>query len=141
MALNKANITWSCKQIAKMVGLSRQATASVLNDAPVCLVSPEKKARILELARELHYVRNNAARTLARGKSGIIGILTGGLHIRKNHLSPGYLNNDPIQVIDLMLDDLRRPSGILLPVLVPAAVPEFNFDILIPDCLPNTLLR
>ena len=91
----------TCKQIAKMVGLSRQATASVLNDAPVCLVSPEKKARILELARELHYVRNNAARTLARGKSGIIGILTGGLHIRKNHLNL------------ILMDQVLRAAGYL----------------------------
>ena len=91
----------TCKQIAEMVGLSRQATASVLNDAPVCLVSPEKKARILSLARELHYVRNNAARTLARGKSGIIGILTGGLHIRKNHLNL------------ILMDQVLRAAGYL----------------------------
>lgn len=91
----------TCKQIAKMVGLSRQATASVLNDAPVCLVSPEKKARILKLARELHYVRNNAARTLVRGKSGIIGILTGGLHIRKNQLNL------------ILLDQVLRRAGYL----------------------------
>jgi len=91
----------TCKQIADMVGLSRQATASVLNDAPVCLVSPEKKARILSLARKLHYVRSNAARTLARGKSGIIGILTGGLHIRKNQLNL------------ILLDQVLRDAGYL----------------------------
>lgn len=91
----------TCKQIAEMVGLSRQATASVLNDSPLCLVSPENKARILKLARELHYVRSNAARTLARGKSGIIGILTGGLHIRKNQL---HL---------IMLDQVLRKAGYL----------------------------
>lgn len=91
----------TCKQIADMVGLSRQATASVLNDSPVCLVSPEKKAKILSLARKLHYVRSNAARTLARGKSGIIGILTGGLHIRKNQLNL------------ILLDQVLREAGYL----------------------------
>ncbi|MBR2373355.1 MAG: LacI family DNA-binding transcriptional regulator, partial [Lentisphaeria bacterium] len=84
----------TCRQIAEMVGVSRQAAASVLNDAPVCLVSPEKKKKILQLARELHYVRSNAARTLARGKSGIIGILTGGLHIRKNQLNLILLDHE-----------------------------------------------
>lgn len=91
----------TCKQIAEMVGVSRQAAASVLNDSPVCLVSPQNKAKILKLARELHYVRSNAARTLVRGKSGIIGILTGGLHIRKNQL---HL---------ILLDQVLRKAGYL----------------------------
>lgn len=91
----------TCKQIAEMVGVSRQAAASVLNDAPVCLVSAEKKAKILQLAQELHYVRSNAARTLVRGKSGIIGILTGGLHIRKNQLNL------------IFMDQVLRSAGFL----------------------------
>lgn len=103
----------TCKQIAEMVGLSRQATASVLNNAPVCLVSPEKKARILSLARKLHYVRNNAARTLVSGKSGIIGILTGGLHIRKNHLNL------------ILLDQTLRKAG-YLPCIVYTRSEEKN---------------
>jgi len=103
----------TCKQIAEMVGLSRQATASVLNNAPVCLVSPEKKAQILSLARKLHYVRNNAARTLVSGKSGIIGILTGGLHIRKNHLNL------------ILLDQTLRKAG-YLPCMVYTRSEEKN---------------
>lgn len=71
----------TCKQIAEMVGVSRQAAASVLNNAPKCLVSKEKKEQILKLARELNYVHNNTARTLRKGKSGMIGILTGGMHV------------------------------------------------------------
>ena len=37
-----------------------------------------------------------------------------------------------------MLDDLRRPPGIGLPVLLPAAVIVFDFDILIPRGFPDT---
>ena len=55
----------SCKQIAEMAGVSRQAAASVLNGAEKCPVSPGKKALILKLARELNYVRNNAAEARA----------------------------------------------------------------------------
>lgn len=71
----------TCKQIAEMVGVSRQAAASVLNNAPKCLVSKEKKEQILKLASELNYIRNNSARTLRKGKSGLIGILSGGMHV------------------------------------------------------------
>jgi len=95
----------TCKQIAEMVGVSRQAAASVLNQAPVCLVSDEKRDRILQLARELHYVRNNAARTLARGKSGVIGILTGGLHAAR------------VNIALIMLDRVLRQNG-FLPVII-----------------------
>ena len=71
----------TCKQIAEMAGVSRQAAASVLNNAPKCLVSREKKEQILKFARELNYVHNNTVRTLRKGKSGMIGILTGGMHV------------------------------------------------------------
>ena len=71
----------TCKQIAEMAGVSRQAAASVLNNAPKCLVSREKKEQILKFARELNYVHNNTARTLRKGKSGMIGILSGGMHV------------------------------------------------------------
>lgn len=66
------------KNIAEMVGVSRQAAASVLNDTPVCLVSKENKEKILKLARELRYIPNNAARVL-KGKSlKVIGSILDG---------------------------------------------------------------
>ena len=37
----------SCKQIAEMAGVSRQAAASVLNGAAKCLVSKDKKEQLL----------------------------------------------------------------------------------------------
>lgn len=68
----------TCKDIARMVGVSRQAAASVLNDSPVCLVSKEKKEKILMLARELRYVPNNAARILKGKPQKIIGSVLDG---------------------------------------------------------------
>ena len=76
----------SCKQIAEMVGVSRQAAASVLNGSVKCLVSKEKRDLILHLAKKFNYVRNNAARTLVKGKSGLVGILSGGFHIKRTGL-------------------------------------------------------
>ncbi len=68
----------TCKDIAQMVGVSRQAAASVLNDSPVCLVSKEKKEKILMLARELRYVPNNAARILKGKPQKVIGSVLDG---------------------------------------------------------------
>ena len=95
----------TCKQIAEMVGVSRPAAASVLNHAKVCRVSPEKRDRILKLAEELHYVSSNVARTLVRGRSDTIGILTGGLHV--------YRVNQNL----ITLDGALREAG-FLPVIV-----------------------
>ena len=95
----------SCKQIAEMAGVSRQAAASVLNGAAKCLVSKDKKELILKLAGEFNYVRNNAARTLARGKSGLIGILSGGLHVKRTGL------------FMIRVDNILRAEG-YLPVII-----------------------
>jgi len=60
------NIT--AKQIAEMVKVSKQAVYSVLSNKPKCLVSAEKKERILFLAKAYHYKQNTAAVSL-NGKS------------------------------------------------------------------------
>ena len=91
----------SCKLIAEKAGVSRQAAASVLNGAVKCLVSKEKKELILKLAKELNYVRNNAARTLARGKSGLVGILSGGFHVKRTGL------------FIISIDNVLRANGFL----------------------------
>ena len=60
------NIT--AKQIAEMLNISKQAVYSVLSNKPKCLVSPEKKEKILFLAKAYHYKQNTAAVSL-NGKS------------------------------------------------------------------------
>lgn len=65
------NIT--AKQIAEMVNVSKQAVYSVLSNKPKCLVSPEKRARILFLAKAYHYKRNIAAVSLSGKSTNQIG--------------------------------------------------------------------
>jgi DNA-binding LacI/PurR family transcriptional regulator len=60
------NIT--AKQIAEMLHISKQAVYSVLSNKPKCLVSQEKKEKILFLAKAYHYKQNMAALSL-KGKS------------------------------------------------------------------------
>lgn len=60
------NIT--AKEIAEMLHISRQAVYSVLSNKPKCLVSQEKKEKILFLAKAYHYKQNMAALSL-KGKS------------------------------------------------------------------------
>lgn len=60
------NIT--AKQIAEMVHVSKQAVYSVLGNKTPCLVSAEKKEKILFLAKAYHYKRSTAALCL-KGKS------------------------------------------------------------------------
>lgn len=60
------NIT--AKQIAEMLNVSKQAVYSVLSNKPKCLVSPEKREKILFLAKAYNYKQNTAAVSL-NGKS------------------------------------------------------------------------
>jgi len=60
------NIT--AKQIAEMLHISKQAVYSVLSNKTPCLVSAEKKEKILFLAKAYHYKRSTAALCL-KGKS------------------------------------------------------------------------
>lgn len=65
----------SIKDIARLVGISRQAAASVLNNSPVCHVSAAKREQILRIARELNYHPNEAAKVLKGKHSRTVGVL------------------------------------------------------------------
>lgn len=64
-----------CKDIAAMVGVSRQAVTAVLNNSRPNCVSPEKRAEIMRIAAENNYRPHYAAQALKTGKSNIIGIV------------------------------------------------------------------
>lgn len=64
-----------CKDIAAMVGVSRQAVTAVLNNSRPNCVSPEKRAEILKIAAENNYRPHYAAQALKTGKSNMIGIV------------------------------------------------------------------
>jgi DNA-binding LacI/PurR family transcriptional regulator len=72
------------KDIAMMVGVSRQAVSSALNGNNSCRISEEKCKEIKRVARELNYVSNSAARSLKGAPSKTIGfmgpMLTSGLN-------------------------------------------------------------
>ena len=64
-----------CKDIAVMVGVSRQAVTAVLNNSRPNCVSKEKRAEILKVAAEHNYRPNHAAVALKTGRSNLIGIV------------------------------------------------------------------
>jgi DNA-binding LacI/PurR family transcriptional regulator len=83
------------KDIAMLIGVSRQAVSSALNDNNSCRISEEKCKEIKRVARELNYVSNSAARSLKGAPSKTIGFM-GPI------LSPG-LNSALINEISQML--------------------------------------
>ena len=64
-----------CKDIAAMVGVSRQAVTAVLNNSRPNCVSREKREEILRVAAEYNYRPDHAALALKTGKSNLIGIV------------------------------------------------------------------
>ena len=66
------------KDVARLAGVSVATVSRVLNaSAPV---RDETRARVLEIARELRFAPNGAARTLSRRRSGALGVILPDLH-------------------------------------------------------------
>ncbi len=63
------------KDIAKRADVSVATVSYVLNNVENQKIAEETRAKIINLARELSYVPNLTARTLAKRKSGLVGIL------------------------------------------------------------------
>ncbi|MER6560020.1 LacI family DNA-binding transcriptional regulator [Streptomyces sp. NPDC001027] len=59
--------------VARLAGVSRKTVSRVLNDEPY--VSAEARTKVLAAAEELGYRLNQAARTLASGRTGSIGVV------------------------------------------------------------------
>ncbi|MFA5206383.1 MAG: LacI family DNA-binding transcriptional regulator [Lentisphaeria bacterium] len=70
--------------IAHQAGVSRVAVHAVLSPRPGSNigVSQEKRAEILRVARDLGYVRNEGARSLATGRTNTIGVIVQSLKTR-----------------------------------------------------------
>jgi LacI family transcriptional regulator len=88
-------------EIARKAQVSRAAAYAVLNSAkPSTIgVSEEKRQRILEVAKEFGYVRNELARSLVTGKTFTIGVL---VHSLKNHFFTDFFT---------YLDDVCYQAG------------------------------
>jgi DNA-binding LacI/PurR family transcriptional regulator len=64
------------KDVAEKAGVSLSAVSRVLNNRD-SLVSARTKARVLAIARELHYQPNHFAKSLKTGRTNIIGVSSG----------------------------------------------------------------
>ena len=72
--------TVTVSDIAERVGLSKSAVAKVLlNNRSTIRVSRENAERIRKVAAEMEYRPNTAARALRSGRSGMLGLVVGGL--------------------------------------------------------------
>lgn len=61
--------------VARLAGVSRTTVSFVLNNAPNVQIPEETRRRVLDAARQLGYYPDAAARSLARQRSGNIGVL------------------------------------------------------------------
>lgn len=97
------------RQIAEAVGVSRTTVSFVLNNVPGIAISPETRQRILEVAQQLKYIPDSAARSLASRRAGAVALV---------------LRQSPHQVIS---------DAFLAPVVqgVAAAVKSYGFHVLI----------
>src|SRR5215218_8293921 len=62
----------SLRDVAKLAGVSVKTVSNVVNDYEH--VTDTTRRRVQDAIAELHYRPNPAARTLRRGRSGIIGL-------------------------------------------------------------------
>src|SRR5437763_184946 len=60
-------------EIAKEAGVSRSTVSRVMNNHPS--VDPETRSRVLSVAEQLNYQPNMAARSLAAGKTNVLGLV------------------------------------------------------------------
>ncbi len=63
------------QQVANHAGVSRTTVSFILNDVPGVKFPQETKDRVFNAAEELGYVRDEAARTLASGKTYTVGLV------------------------------------------------------------------
>ena len=67
------NMTMNLEIVAKMSGVSRSTVSRVINDDPN--VSEKTRTKVLEVVRQLNYEPNAAARSLAAGRTRVLGLV------------------------------------------------------------------
>lgn len=86
----RARVTSS--QVAERAGVSRTTVSFVLNDVDNGKVAKVTRERVLQVAAELGYVPDAAARTLVSGKTGTVGmVVSKAEHIRVDAFVPQTL--------------------------------------------------
>lgn len=64
------------KNVAKLAGVSTAVVSYVLNNTPGKTLPDQTRVKVREAARMLHYIPNNAARSMRSEKSMLIGLVT-----------------------------------------------------------------
>lgn len=95
------------KQVAREAGVSTQTVSRVINDRPN--VAAETRQHVLEVVERLGYQPSAVARSLSRGRSHALGVVTAGL----KYIGPSYTLNgitERAQQIgySLLLEELPR---------------------------------
>lgn len=98
--------------VARAAGVSRATVSYVLNDAPGRVLSPETRATVLRVARELGYQPNALARSLKRGRSNTVLLPMRG--VAMNHV---------LESLFTAFTDALAPRGLSL-VLDTSTVPD-----------------
>ncbi|MGQ4361996.1 LacI family DNA-binding transcriptional regulator [Streptomyces sp. SAS_272] len=113
MGENEGSAAPRSADVARLAGVSRKTVSRVLNNEPY--VSDTARRKVLAAAEELGYRLNQAARTLASGRSGSIGVVALGtvgygtaslfLHVERAVRDAGYAlrvvntpNGDPVGI-------------------------------------------
>lgn len=73
-------------EIARHLGISRSAVASVLSNSASSRISPELRERILGAVEELGYIPNRFAQIMSKGRSGMIGVINFGGYEQLPHV-------------------------------------------------------
>ncbi|PWT70237.1 MAG: hypothetical protein C5B60_12395 [Chloroflexi bacterium] len=73
MVFHKTKRTTSA-DVARLAGVSQTTVSFVINNVATANISPETRTRVLEAIEQLHYVPHEAARSLGRKVSKILGI-------------------------------------------------------------------
>jgi len=93
-------------EVAALVGVSRATVSRVLNGGPA---APTTRDRVLSALRDTGYRPNLAARRLASGRSGVVGVVM--------HVDPRHLFGDPYfsRLLQGLTDGLTdRASGMMV---------------------------
>ncbi|RYX85526.1 LacI family transcriptional regulator [bacterium] len=89
------------EDMAKLAGVHSRTVADALKGTG--RVAPATREKVLRIAKELNYVPNAAARALATGRTGIVGVLSGPLneqyHANTVHLLETYLTGHSYETL------------------------------------------
>jgi LacI family transcriptional regulator len=107
------------RDIAQLSGLSKSTVSLVLNDSPK--VDPETRRRVIEVMRRHNYVPSFAATALAKGDTGLIGMIVPGLTWRLmaniNYGVAVVVEHTKYEIVLFTSTDARNSDGVVDRVL------------------------